>query len=138
MAYKTEELYSAAIEMIREKKLFFIEDIIAMLGIAKPTFYEHFKVGTNELNHLKELLNQNRVETKSSMRKKWFESDNATLQVALMKIIGTEEEAHRLNGSNIKLSGDAEAPISMVDYNKLSPETLKELINAASNRPDEG
>ena len=37
------------------------------------------------------------------MRSKWYKSDNATLQMGLMKLIGTEDEAHRLNGSSKKV-----------------------------------
>ena len=36
---------------------------------------------------------------KISMRDKWYKSENATLQVCLMKLIADEDEAHRLNGT---------------------------------------
>jgi hypothetical protein len=36
---------------------------------------------------------------KVSMRDKWYHSDNATLQIGLMKLISEDNEAHRLNGT---------------------------------------
>jgi hypothetical protein len=102
MAYKKKEIFELAKEKIVKHRLFFMEDIIAVLPCGKTKFYEFFTPKANETNTLKELLESNRIATKISMRKKWSESDNASLQIALMKIICTDEEAHRLNGSSIK------------------------------------
>ena len=99
MAYDKVKIFNDSLQIIREHKLYFIEDIVAYLPCAKPTFYDMFPPGSNELNELKEELSVNRVHTKVKMRKKWEDSDNATLQMGLMKLIGTEEEAHRLNGT---------------------------------------
>lgn len=103
MAHNRNKIFKQAKEVIVKNKLFFIEDIVAFLPISKPTFYEFFKIDSNEFNELKDLLDQNRVEIKVSMRSKWYKSENATLQLALMKLIGTDEEAHRLNGSSQKI-----------------------------------
>jgi hypothetical protein len=40
------------------------------------------------------------------MRSKWYKSDAPALQIALMKIISTDEEAHRLNGSKQEIKND--------------------------------
>lgn len=111
MAYDREKIYKQAEELIITKRLFFVEDVIALLPISKQTFYDFFKVDSDKFDALKELLNKNKVEVKSAMRSKWYNSDNPTLQLALMKLIGTEEEAHRLNGSNHKISGDRDNPL---------------------------
>lgn len=102
MAYDRVKVFEQAKEMIVKHKLFFIEDVVAFLPISKPTFYEYFKVDSDEFNDLKDLLEKNRTELKVSMRSKWYKSDNPTLQVALMKIIATDDEAHRLNGTRIE------------------------------------
>lgn len=101
MAYKTEELFDQAIKLIKEKNLFFIEDVIALLPCAKPTFYDHFKIDSYEMNIIKDELENNRIAIKSSMRKKWYDSDNATLQIALMKLIGTDEERKKISNTYI-------------------------------------
>jgi hypothetical protein len=93
---KRADLFEKADELVRTKNLLFVEDIVAFLGISKTTFYREFPVGSNELDDLKSGLETNRVKMKQNMRKKWFESDNATLQISLMKLIGTEEEFSRL------------------------------------------
>jgi hypothetical protein len=50
------------------------------------------------MDNIKSALEKNRVSMKSNMRKKWYKSDNPTLQVALMKLIANEDEAARLSG----------------------------------------
>ncbi len=99
MAYKTADLEKKALEAIEKHKLFFIEDIVAFLPCGKVTFYEH---KLNELNSIKDALEKNRVEVKSAMRSKWYKSDAPALQIALYKLIGTDEEADRINSQHIK------------------------------------
>lgn len=97
MAYDKQKIFEQSKELVDKHKLFFIEDIIAFLPCTKPTFYDYFPPDSDELNQLKELLERNRIEVKSSMRSKWYKSENATLQVTLMKLIGTDEERKRMS-----------------------------------------
>jgi hypothetical protein len=103
MGYDTKKLFEQAIKIIDDKEPVFIEDLISYLPCSKPTFYDHFKVDSDEFNEIKEKLEAIRIGMKSKMRSKWFNSDNPTLQLALMKLIGTDQEAHRLNGSIQKI-----------------------------------
>jgi hypothetical protein len=97
MAYDRSKIFEQAKEVIVKHKLFFIEDIVAYLPIAKKTFYEYFPIDSNESNELKELLEQNRVTLKVSMRSKWYTSNAPALQMALMKLIATPEELKKLS-----------------------------------------
>lgn len=108
MAYDRNKIFKQAKEVIVKHKLFFVDDIVAFLPCATSTFYDFFPANSEELEELKELLNQNRTELKVSMRSKWYKSNAPALQMALMKLICTDEEAHRLNGSRqeTKLSGE--------------------------------
>ena len=99
MAYDRKKIFEQAKEMIVKHKLFFVEDIVAFLPCAKPTFYDFFPPDSNELNELKELLETNRTELKVSMRSKWYKSNSPALQMALMKLIGTPEELRKLSMS---------------------------------------
>jgi hypothetical protein len=99
MAYNKEKIYKQALQAISENKLFFIEDVICYLPCAKATFYDFFPSNSDELNTIKDELEKNKTEIKVSMRAKWYKSDNPSLQIALMKMIATDDEAHRLNGS---------------------------------------
>lgn len=94
MAYKTEELLSKALEAIEKHKLFFIEDIIAFLPCAKPTFYEHFPNDSNDYKTMFQALEKNRTEIKTSLRSKWYKSNAPALQLALYKLIASPDE-HR-------------------------------------------
>lgn len=113
MAYDKAEIFKKAQTKIKNKSIYFIEDIVSLLPCSRSTFYSYFPEGSDELDTLKELLEQNRVNAKVKMRKKWHVSDNPTLQVALMKIIATDDEAHRLNGSKqeVKHGNDPDNPI---------------------------
>ena len=108
MAYKTEELEKQALEAIEKYKLFFIEDVVSYLPCTKPTFYEH---KLNELDSIKDALTKVKTGLKVSMRSKWYKSENATLQMGLMKLIGTDEEYHRLANTKIDMTTIEERPI---------------------------
>lgn len=99
MAYKTEELYEQAVKAIKTKKLIWIEEIVAFLPCVISTFYDHFPKESKEYKALAKMIDDNRIEIKTALRKKWYDSDNASLQMGLMKLIGSEDETHRLNGS---------------------------------------
>lgn len=92
MAYNRQKIFTQAKEVTIKHKLFFIEDIIAFLPITKPTFYDFFPVDSNEFNELKELLENNRVTLKVSMRSNWYKSKAPALQMALYKLIATTDE----------------------------------------------
>ena len=108
MAYKKAELEAQALKAIKDNNLMFVTDVPAYLPCTTKTFYNK---ELHELQAIKESLEQNRVKTKNGLRAKWYKSDNATVQIALYKLIGTEEEADRLNGSRQKIDhttkGDA-------------------------------
>jgi hypothetical protein len=110
MAYDKKKIFEQAKEMIVKHKLFFIEDIVAFLPIAKKTFYEYFPIEGNESNELKGLLETNRVELKVSMRSKWYKSNAPALQMALMKLIATPEELRKLSMTHTAVE-EVEKPI---------------------------
>lgn len=110
MAYDRVKIFDQSKEMIVKHKLFFVEDIVAFLPCAKPTFYDFFPPDSNELNELKELLEQNRVTLKVSMRSKWYTSNAPALQMALMKLIATPEELRKLS-MNHQVTEETEKPI---------------------------
>lgn len=110
MAYDRKKIFEQAKEMIVKHKLFFVEDIVAFLPCGKSYFYETFAVDSNEMDELKELLNQNRTTLKVSMRSKWYTSNAPALQMALMKLIATPEELRKLS-MNHNVQEEVEKPI---------------------------
>ncbi len=106
--YNRDKIFEQSKKLIEDKKLFFIEDIVAFLPIAKKTFYEYFPVDSNESNELRRMLEVNKTNIKVSLRKKWLESDNATLQMGLMKLICNKEERMNLSQTYQDVTTDGE------------------------------
>ena len=123
MAYDKQKIFEQAKEVIVKHKLFFIEDIVAFLPCDKTTFYRFFDINSNEYNELKELLETNRTELKVSMRSKWYKSNSPALQMALMKLIGNQEELRRLSMQHI------EQKQTNIDLSGLTTEEIKDLLN---------
>jgi hypothetical protein len=96
MPYDTNILKQKAIEAIEKNKLIFVEDICAYIGINKTTYYVHFPIDSNDNNELSELLEKNKIALKVGMRKKWYDSENATMQMALYKLCSTDIEHKKL------------------------------------------
>ena len=101
MAYDRNKIFEQAKEMIVKHKLFFVDDIVSFLPCSKSSFYEFYPDGSDELDELKRLLEVNRTTLKVSMRSKWYTSNAPALQMALMKLIATEEERKALSMQHI-------------------------------------
>jgi hypothetical protein len=97
MAHDRTKIFEQAKKAVTKHNLFFVEDIVAFIPCSKPTFYEFFPVDSNELNTLKDLLNENKVKTKSDIRSKLFKSQKAAELLALYRLICTPEEHQKLN-----------------------------------------
>lgn len=132
MEAKKAKIYKQALEVADKKKCFFIDQLLAFLPIAKSTFYDYFPVDSNKLNSIKAILEKNRVDVKSAMYNKWFKSDNPTLQIALMKLIASDEEAHRLNGTRQQLDHTS----TDGSMSPTSPKTLADWYDANRSKKD--
>ena len=99
MAYDKKKILKDSFELIEKHHLVFMSDVIGLLPVSEKTFYTLFNSESQELQDLKNILDKNRISMKSNMRKKWYQSENATLQVALMKLIANDDEAARLSGT---------------------------------------
>lgn len=108
MAYDKEEIFEEAKHQIIENKLFFIEDVVAFLPCGKTYFYDAFPVDSNEMNTIKELLDDNKVTEKVAIRKKLKSSDKAAELLALYRLLATPEEHQKLNQSYIDHSTKGE------------------------------
>lgn len=108
MAYDKNKIYQQAEEAIKKNNLFFIEDIVAFLPCDKTTFYRLFPLQSNEYNTLRELLDDNKIKTKSSIRAKLWKSNKAAELLALYRLIATPEEHQKLNQSYIDHSTKGE------------------------------
>lgn len=101
MAYDKNKIFEQAKDQITKNNLFFIEDIVAFLPCSKTYFYEAFPLDSDEMNTLKDLLENNKIKTKSSIRAKLWKSNKASELLALYRLIATPEEHQKLNQSYV-------------------------------------
>ena len=101
MAYNKSKIFKQAKEAIEKNNLFFIEDVVAFLPCGRSYFYDKFKDGTDEMDTIKEMLDENKVRTKASIRAKLYRSNRAAELLALYRLIATPEEHQRLNQSYV-------------------------------------
>lgn len=101
MAYDRKKIFEQAKEQIAKNNLFFVEDVVAFLPCSRSTFYEYYPDGSDELDALKELLEENKIKTKSSIRAKLWKSTKASELLALYRLIATPEEHQKLNQSYV-------------------------------------
>lgn len=110
MAYDKKKIFEQAKEAIVKHKLFFMDEVPDFLPCSRSTFYEYYPDGSDELDKLKSLISVNKTQIKTSLRSKWYQSDNATLQLALMKLLSSPEELRKLSMQHTAIE-EVEKPI---------------------------
>jgi hypothetical protein len=114
MAYDKSKIEKQAIEAITKNRLFFMEDVYPYLACSRSTFYN---LGLDKLDSIKDALAKERTKVKVGIRAKLYNDTSATGLIALYKLVGTQEEADRLNGraTNINVgSENKDAEINIV------------------------
>ena len=103
----------AILETIAKNPIFNFKDIFVYYkGCGRSTGYNH---NLDKLDSIKEALYSNRRKGVSSLLSKWLASDNATLQLAAMRMICDQEEHRSLNQNYTDLTSKGESlniPIS--------------------------
>ena len=108
MAYSRKRLYEQALQVIEERNLFFIEDLVAFLPCDRATFYRKFPQGCDECDSIKRALETNKVRTKSAIRHRLFNMDNPTAQIALYRMIATPEERDAISTTKTDITSGGE------------------------------
>jgi hypothetical protein len=125
MAYDKTELLALALEAIKTHELVFVDEVVTFLPCSRATFYNH---ELDKLDELKDAINNVRTSMKSQMRNKWRESENATLQIGLMKLIASDEERKRLATGYMETTQKHIAP----DLSNLTTDQIIELLGNES------
>ena len=113
--YDKNYIFKQAKKLAVKKKLIFVQDVIDYLPLSTSTFYEYFPAASEEAEILRKILDTNKIETKASMRAKWYESNNPTLQLALYRLTATPEEHRALNQHYIAHEVEGQLQINLVD-----------------------
>ena len=84
-----EAILKKAIKVAEDKQLLYLSEVFAFLPISYQTFY-NWKF--DKVEELKEVLDDNKINIRQKLRTKMLISDNATLIIALYKLVCTDEE----------------------------------------------
>ena len=119
MAFNKEKIYNDCLELLENDKhnIRYIEELVAFLPISKATFYDFFKVESDELNTLKDLIDNNKVKVKCKLRNKFEISDNPTLNIIAFKTLANDDELDRLNNNRSKeIERVEDLPVVEINY----------------------
>jgi len=97
-AFDKDEMLHRALDVIKAEECVTLEEVVLFMPCGKTTFYA---LGLNEVNEIKEAIEQQKIAIKKKMRRNWRNSDNATLQIAEYKLISTDAELERLNTTKV-------------------------------------
>ncbi len=103
--YDKEKIHEQCLTAIRDEKLTFFADLAMYVEPTLSTLYEW---GFEQSEDIKNALSRNKLASKRKMRRKWEDSDNATLQLAAYKLIADKEEidALTMNRVDANLNGN--------------------------------
>jgi len=120
MAYDKKELEKKALIAIEKHKLMFMEHIVAFLPCGKTTFYD---LELNQSDTIKKAVEEMRVSKKTKMLSNWIDSETPSLQIAAMKMISEEHEAHRLNGTRQEIKHDGGIKSTLIEWKPAKKES---------------
>lgn len=122
---KTKEQYEIEIlEVIKKEKIFLITDIFAFYkGCSRSTFYGH---QLDKMDTIKNAIDENKISTKYQIMSKWSNSDNATLQLALFKILCTDDERKKLSLTYQQI--EPENKPKEIDLSKIPDDILEDIV----------
>ena len=109
MAYDKKQIYKDALKQSEDPDVYFVSDIVDLLGISKTTFYEFFPSESEEMNTFTANLRKNKGKTKAELRLKLKSGDKASEILALYRLIGTTEERKKLSSSFLDITTDGKS-----------------------------
>ena len=104
------------LKIIDERKIMFLNHSFAYTSFSAATAYNH---DLEKLDTIKSALAKNRTSGVTYMLNKWISSDNATLQIAAMRIISDEDLRRSLNQQYIEQT-IKEQPLFNIDVKETS------------------
>jgi len=130
---RIEYFYNQSLKVIENNSLLFIEDVVAYLGISRTTFYDYFPLNSDRMNTIKTMLESNKVSMKVALREKMFRSKNSTLNLALYKLICSDDERKLLSMKYVDVSvTDNEQISNQINIENLTEEEQLIILKAES------
>jgi len=98
MALNKQELINEALAIIPREECVTLEEVWLFMGITRTTAFNY---QLNTVDEIKEAVLQEKIKVKKKLRRRWRDSDNATLQIAEFKLCSDDEELARLNTQKV-------------------------------------
>ena len=107
MAKDRKKIFDKILKLIKKEKLVFLQHAYVMAGISHDSFYRYYPKNSEQYEIIVDALAENKVAMKTKMLKKWSDSDNATLQTNLYKLLSNDDEFKRLSKQQIDLKTES-------------------------------
>lgn len=119
---KTDDYKKELLRVIEQKEIARMQHCFGFTTFSKATAYNHELQNDKDI---KNALKKNRTKHVHTMLYKWIKSDNATLQIAAMRMLADKEDHQRLNQSYVDHTTKGEKvnnePVTII-YNVEEPE----------------
>lgn len=130
LMYNKEDLIDKCVKVIKENNLTTIEESVSYLPCSRATFYN---LDLDKIDIIRDAIDNEKMNMKQKMKRKWLESDASALQIALMRLICTDDERQKLalnyNQSEIKVT----KPI-IIDWTENTTNTEAEGSTPSTNK----
>ena len=104
------------LETIGKYPVFSFSDIFVYYKeCSRPTGYNH---NLHTLDSIKEAISLNKRKGVTSMLSKWLKSENATLQIAAMRMLCDSEERQKLNQQYVDIRSKEEVKLTGITFEK--------------------
>jgi len=117
----------AILDIIDKKPIFSFNDIFVYYkACSRSTAYNH---NLDKLDSIKEAIYTNKRKGVTSLLAKWIVSDNATLQIAAMRIISDSDERQKLNQQYVDHTTKGEKIITPITVGTMTNEELLDYLD---------
>lgn len=130
--YDPKEIEQQCLKAIEENRLIFFNELQAYVPCSRATLYN---MGIDKLDSIKDALEHSKILVKANMRKRWYISDSAALQLAAYRLASTSEEHRKLNQAYLDHTTKGEA-VQTLDLSSLSEEAVEQLYNQLKDDSD--
>lgn len=107
MAFTAQEVFEKSLKAVVENNLVFIDEIFAYTPFQKTTYYDRCPDGSEYSEIIKEAILKNKIDMKRGLRAKWYADGNATTEIALYKLLSTDDEHDKLNGNSKPIQSES-------------------------------
>jgi len=104
VGYNREDVIQQILKVIPKEGITFFDDICLYVEPARSTLYNW---ELDKMDEIKEAIAKERSKVKQKMRKKWLQSDNATLQIVGYRLMATREELEAITTNRIESKVEA-------------------------------